>query len=607
MKKLLIVITTGLLLLGGACRDEFLDLKPQDQITELTYFTTPDQFKVATADLYSKLLSWANQDQMGNIFQFNDYGSDLCTNQTEIGQGGQIGYGLGTVNINANDNYWNNVYGYIHKSNLLLKKADNYSGDKLGIARYVAEAKFFRAWHYFFLLKRFGGVPVITNTLTINSPELYGPRNSRYEVIDLIIKDLSEAIPNLPLESAIPAAEKGRISKFAAEAFKARVQLYEATWEKYVGTSTDGDGSTSGAGLTKPANYPSINQMLTDAVALAKDVILNGGYKLWNYNSQLNNRSNFWLFTIDGTGSNPLGLDKNTNQEFILQSIYDYTIRKSGVNITRNYWKIGPTRKMLDMFLCSDGLPVDKSPLFQGYHFAGQEFQNRDYRMLSYILGSGNIPAAGSINMNDGSNRSFGNLKFTSWNFTVTSYRPDNTESPNYPHIRLAEVYLIYAEALMELNGSISDQDLDLSINKVRERAGVARLTNKLAADYNLNLLNEIRRERALELYTEDNRFDDLKRWGIAENELNQANLGHVIGGASYPTDFRNDTGAATSRYNPVKYNYGEAEVETGHGKLNAIVIVPKATHNFKRAHYLFPLPTLQIALNSKLIQNPGY
>ncbi len=606
MKKLVIMITIGLAFLGEACRNDYLDLKPQDKITEAAYFKTPEQFKAATTDMYKKLLSWSGQDQMGNIFAFNDYGSDLCSNQAEGSEGGQGGYGRGNITVPAIDNYWNNVYGYIHTTNLILEKADAYDGDKSELKQYIAEAKFFRAWHYFFLLKRYGGVPIVTTTMTIESPELYAPRNSRYEVANQIIKDLSDAIPDLPIEDAIPAAEKGRISKYGAEAFKSRVELYEATWEKYVGNTTDGDGTSEGAGSAKPDGYPSINEMLSDAVVNAKEVMASGSYELWNHNADLDNRSNFWLFTIDGTGSNPLGLDKSSNHEFVVQSIYDYTIRKSGVQITRNYWKLGFTRKMLDMFLCTDGLPIDKSPLFQGYHTVTDEFVSRDYRMLSYILGAdGTVPQPGSISL--GGSASYGNLKFTSWNFTVTPYRPDNTESPNYPQIRLAEVYLIYAEALYEMNGNISDEDLNISLNLVRARAGVAPLTNALASANGLDILHEIRRERALELYAENNRFDDLKRWGIAEQELNEDVCGYVVGGASYPTEFKDASGQATDKYDPSKYLNGEKEVQTGVGMLDALVISPSENRNFQRENYLYPIPTSQINLNRKLTQNPGY
>lgn len=95
----------------------------------------------------------------------------------------------------------------------------------------------------FYLLKFFGGVPIVQTVLDVDSPELRASRNSRYEVVDLILSDLDKAIEYLPNEQNIPSEDKGRISKGGAEAFKARVLLYEATWRKYNGTSTDFEGS----------------------------------------------------------------------------------------------------------------------------------------------------------------------------------------------------------------------------------------------------------------------------------------------------------------------------------------------------------------------------
>jgi hypothetical protein len=594
MKKLLIPVFIGAVLLSAvSCRKKYLDLLPEDQLTEASYFTTPEQFKYAANAFYNKMISWQVIDK-SNVYDFMDFGSDLSSNITT---GSTVNYGRGTVNAPATDIYWDNTFNYIRNVNLLLAKADAYKGDKAAIKQYVAEAKFFRAWQYFFLLKRYGGVPIITSVPDLNSPELTAPRNSRYEVADLIIADLTEAITDLPTEQAIAVADKGHISKWGAEAFKARVLLYEATWRKYTGTSTDFAGS-AGAAADQVAAF------LTEAATLAKDVIDNGGYKLWDYNSTLNKRSSYYLFSIDGAGSNPAGLDKNTNTEFIIKNIYDYNIRRGGINLTHTVQAfMTPSRKMMDMYLCTDGLPVNKSPLFQGYSDITKEYQNRDYRMLSYVLGSAAIPSAGSLTLNGGIG--YGNKKFAAYNYPT--YRNDNQESQDYPQLRLAEVYLTYAEALMEKNNSITDAELNASANIVRARAGVAPLTNALVTANGLNMLNEIRRERTLELYGENTRFDDLKRWGIAEQELNQNICGMVVGDAAYPTEFRDASGNATAKYQPAKYVNGETTVVTGKGNLKCIVIDAAVNRNFKRMHYLFPVPLKQIQLNPNLVQNNGY
>jgi hypothetical protein len=593
MKKLMIPAAIGAMILcTTACQKKYLDLKPEDRLTEAQYFKTPEQFKYATNELYEKMISWQKIDE-SNVFEFMDFGSDLSGDFRLP----QTNYGRGIVPVPVDDKYWNNTYAYIRSANIVLKKAAEYAGDKTAIAQYIAAAKFFRAWHHFFLLKRYGGVPIVTTVPDVNGEELQAPRNSRYEVIDQVLADLNDAIAGLPLEQNIPNSEKGHLSKWAAEAFKARVLLYEATWRRYTGTTTDFNGSAGPAA-------DQVNQFLTEAAALAKDVIQKGGYKLWNYNSTLGNRSSYSLFNIDGSGSNPLGLDKTTNNEFILKGMYDLNLRPGGINLSATVQAyLLPNRKMMDMYLCTDGLPVNKSTKFIGYKTVEQEYQNRDYRMLGYVLGDKTIPAVGSLTL-DGK-LGYTNYKFSAYNYPA--YRSVGQESQDYPHIRLAEVYLIYAEALMEKNGSISDADLNMSINPLRARAGVAPLTNSLVTNNGLNMLEEIRRERTIELYGENFRFDDLKRWGVAEYQLNQNMCGMVVGDAFYTTEFRDASGNATSKYLPNKYPYLETTATTGKGDLKVILIDMAENRNFKRMHYLLPIPLKQIQLNQNLVQNNYY
>lgn len=601
MKNFIIPAVIGAMVTGAvSCQKNFLDLKPEDRLTESVYFTTPAQFKYATNDFYKKMISWEAIDG-SSIYDFMDFGSDISANVTE---GVQVAYGRGAIIVPTDDKYWDNSYAYIRAVNIVLKKADGYAGKKEEIKQYAAAAKFFRAWHYFFLLKRFGGVPVITTVPDIEGAELQAPRNSRYEVVNQILADLDDAIAGLPTEQAIPTTDKGHISKWGAEAFKARVLLYEATWRKYTGTTTDFKGSAGPAA-------DQINQFLAEAVTLAKEVMDKGGYKLWNYNSTLSNRSNYYLFSIDGSGSNTAGLDKTTNNEFIIKSMYDLNLRPGNINLShtvQNYML--PNRKMIDMYVCTDGLPISKSPKFLGYDTITREYANRDYRMLSYTLGAAaNAPAI----VLDGK-LGYSNFKFSAYNYP--KYRADKQESQDYPQLRLAEVYLIYAEALYEKDGAISDADLNISINLLRARAGVANLTNALVSANGLDMLEEIRRERTVELFGECTRYDDLKRWGIAEYSLNQNICGMIVGGASYPTDFKvaskinPSQDSATSKYIPRNYEKGgvsETVVSTPEGNLNAILIDAAANRNFKRKHYLYPLPLRQIQLNPNLVQNNEY
>ena len=274
MKKIKTYILICACSLGfSSCVNTFLDLEPLDSKTDLIYFKTPQHFREYANGLYGQLLGW--QSGYGSIFEHMDAASDLSTCFRY-----SSGLGTGTMGIPNSDGRWGNCYGNIRATNQMFEKAtSSYTGNLADIQRELAEAHFFRAYNYFYLLKFYGGVPIVTSVLDVNSPELYGKRNSRYEVIDLILSDLKDAIAGLPLEQNIPATDKGKLSKQAAQAFKARVLLYEATWRKYNGTSTDFEGSAG------PAS-DQVNAFLEECIQLSETVMNDAAYSLWNYNNE---------------------------------------------------------------------------------------------------------------------------------------------------------------------------------------------------------------------------------------------------------------------------------------------------------------------------------
>ncbi|HVV05915.1 MAG TPA: RagB/SusD family nutrient uptake outer membrane protein [Puia sp.] len=609
IKALCTITGATLILLMCSCTKTFLDLAPQDQATEAVYFKSPDQFKAAANDFYNKMIGFRPVSS-SNIYNWMDWGSDLLN----------PGYGWPSAN-NPTDIYWNNPYTYIRANNILIAKGREYPGAYADIRQYVAAAYFFRAWHHFFLLKRFGGVPLDTVVADVKSPLLNAPRNSRYEVTTQILSDLDVAIDGLPLEASIAAADKGQVSKQAAMAFKARVELYEGTYEKYVGKATDGDGTTSGAG-SKGYDPANVTQYLTDAANLSQQVMSYSDYALFTGVDSLSYR---YLFILDDAASNPRGLTKTNNKEFILSSKYDYTLLQGNANLTHTGGG-GISRKLMDMFLCTDGLPYSVSPLAKGYASMTDEFENRESRMTC-ITGAPKQKYWGFSSVN-GSNYTLANyLTVFNWPSYINVSYPDlsnggsgygsrkwSSESPNrndyqesydYPQIRLAEVYLIYAEAKCELgNGTISDDDLNLSINKIRARAGAAPLTNALIAPYpSLTMLGEIRRERTLEMLSENTRFTDLMRWGIAEQELNQVPEGMIVQYQGQPTEIATFVNPYTNKpaYNPATYPFG-VDAATG-----ALILSGPPTVPMTKKNYLTSIPQDQITLDPHLLQNPGY
>ncbi|GLR18462.1 hypothetical protein GCM10007940_30780 [Portibacter lacus] len=576
-----------------SCQDDFIDLSPPASITDDVYYTEAEHFLTGSNRFYTNLMGWGDQGV------YSDHGSDLV-GYTEAG--GMQDYGRGETQAPESDADYSSAYNAIRDMNLLLSRAADYDGNDIG--EYVAATYFHRAYQYWSLVQKFGGVILVLEPLDVDSEELYASRNSRYEVVAQILADLDGAIAGLPNEANIASGDKGKISKEAAMALKAEVLLHEATWMKYVGTSTDGDGSASGAG-SAGYNESNISTYLQDVVTLTKSIIDGGTFELWDQNSSLDNLSSNFLFNLEDGGSNPAGLDKSSNKEFIFYGKYDFIFRRAGTLVSHVYQgRVKPSRKMMDLFLCSDGLPIDQSPLFEGYAETQSEFQNRDYRMRAYFTyhqSLGQIPQTGEVLLNGVNNFGYLNSKFMSWNWgTADAYRETKTESYDMPFIRLAEVYLMYAEALYELNGKLSDGEMDASINLVKARAGLPPVTNAFLSENNLDIGEEIRRERTIELYAESaTRFTDLKRWGIAEQELGATKYGAVIEGTVYEN---ND-----ELYDPEAYAYPEETTETGVGLRKCLVVESSSVRNFAKHHYLFPLPTSQTSLNENLLQNPGY
>lgn len=576
-----------------SCSEDFIDLSPPASITDDVYYTEAEHFLTGSNRFYTNLMGWGDQGV------YSDHGSDLV-GFTEAG--GMQDYSRGDTQAPESDTDYDDAYEAIRDMNLLLARAQEYTGNDIGA--YVAATYFHRAYQYWSLVQKFGGVTLVLQPLDVSSEELFAPRNSRYEVVDQIVSDLDAAIAGLPNEADIPSEDKGKISKEAAMALKAEVLLHEATWMKYVGTSTDGDGTATGAGS---AGYDEskINTYLQEVVTLTKSIMDGGTFELWDYNNDLDNLSSNFLFNLEDGGSNPAGLDKATNKEFIFYAKYDFILRQARTLVSHVYQgRVKPSRKMMDLFLCTDGLPIDQSPLFQGYAETQDEYQNRDYRMRAYFTyhqSLGEIPRTGDVLLDGTNNFGYFNSKFMSWNWgAANAYRATQTESYDMPFIRLAEVYLWYAEALYELNGGLTDAEMDESINLVKARAGLPPISNAFLTANNMDLLTEIRRERTIELYAESaTRYTDLRRWGIAEEALGQSKFGAVIEGTVYENN--------TDLYDPSKYGFPEETTSTGVGERRCLVVEPASIRNFTREDYLWPLPTSQLSINPSLLQNPGY
>lgn len=556
-----------------------MDLEPKAQLGDNLVWNKATNFQLFANQFYG----WTRDFQMSVNYgsaisdgPHSDFRSDL------IATSSINAFSQGTNTIPASDNNYSELYKRIYYTNLLLDRANSF-GDKEAIAIPVAEAKFFRAYLHFELVQIWGDAILLTEPLDLDSEKLLAPRNDRSEVIDQIIIDLKEASADLP-ESV---TEAGRLTKYAALSMLSRVALYEGTWQKF---HTGGSDATS--------NTARSTELLTLARDAANDVIQSERYEIF-YNNQLGNESYRYMFILeDAAQCNPANLNKKDNLEYILAHRHrdgDHL----GTNITHGMQAnvVYITRKMANMYLCSDGLPIDKSTQFKGYQGATDEFLNRDNRMSNTMLQNGqkywNNDGKWRITWDDGdlknslsanvrSNSGYQNNK---WG--VERQVADYYESIDYPVIRYAEVLLNYAEAIYELNGAISDEDLDKSLNLVRLRVNSAmpKLSNDFVGKNNLSMREEIRRERTIELFLEGYRIDDLKRWASASIEMIQDQIGVKMSGTWFEANW-----AAQSR--PLN---------------NEGCIILYDGRVWDNKNYLYPLPSDQRQLNPQLGQNPGW
>jgi len=554
MNRLTVMCTGALVMLALGCKD--LNLGPKDQVSDASFWKNPDQFRLAANDFYFALRGAHN---------YTELNSDIATGS---GSSEMSSVSNGSYLPTANSNRWDNAYAGIRSANFLLQKAEQ-SGLGTEIDRWVGEALFFRAYNYWNLVKSYGGVPLIDKVLDVSSPEVYATRSTQQQIIDFMIADLDNAVAKLPKQSQLTPDELGRVTQGAALALKARAALYQGTWLRY-------------------HNEGSPTAMLTAAVNAANQLVASGEYQLYKGKGA---QSYKYFFILEGDDS----------PEVILARRYWAGLATH--NWTRELWfnYMIPTKKLADMYLATDGLPIASSPLFAGYDsLATTEFQNRDPRMAMTFV----VPGSDVFR-----ETGFGPVfpGFSGTNATRTGYMlrkfADETEEAahfagqyDFKEFRYGEVLLILAEALYERDGLISDGDLNRTINLLRDRAGMpsaSNLTNGFVSSNALDMLTEIRRERTVELAFEGFRRDDLRRWKTAETEMPQGLRGVKFVGTEYQQ--KEDTSFHVGR---------DIQVDAG----GFVIAEPASARQFLPKHYLDPIPLQQIQLSKgTLTQNPGW
>jgi hypothetical protein len=560
--KRIIIISSLIVFCLSSCSN--LDLNPLDQGSTESWFTSDTQFKMAVNNGY-QLALWTFADEANS----DDY-AYRNTMTTIIS---------GTLNSEDSEvkTFYSNMYSGITRANAIInsleKGRENGISEK-NLIQYEAEARFFRADHYARLVFAFGDVVYIAEMLDLETAYAT-ERTSKEEVIQSIYDDFDFAIENLP---TVYPTQTSRATKGAALALKARYALYFGDYDI--------------------------------AAKAAKACIDLGIYSL--------NSSYSDLFLTKNAAESIFLIPRSVEENIYINAKY-YITRCAG-----GFAAYAPSWALLASYECTDGLPIDESPLFN----PREPFKNRDPRCTATIIEFGTAlmgfvydphPNALTVmNYNTGlyiknqdtravaQYASFNGLFRRkgideSWG-SVNGFKSD----PDQIVIRYADVLLIFAEAKTELNQV--DQNVLNAINKVRARAygvSVTDITNypSVTTTDQTSLRKILRRERRMEFGMEGLRYYDLIRWKIAEKALNNQNCGMLYPSTLLKTKVVNP-GLWFWAYTPQLDEDGipdfSALVNGGYAQVLSV-------GNWNDRQYLWPIPSTEIEINDNIIQNKGY
>ncbi|WP_067151564.1 RagB/SusD family nutrient uptake outer membrane protein [Pseudotamlana agarivorans] len=468
MKKIKVIILVLFPFFYWGCSD--LTLVPEDSLSPDTFFSSAEELELWTNQFYLQLAG-AN----GSVGSNSDVNIDITLGSLMEGRRDA-----------SSEDGW--TWDRLRAINYYLQNSSNCP-DENARQNYDGVAYFMRAYFYFIKVRRYGDVPWYNQVLgSADDKLLFKPRDDRGFVMDKVIEDLDNAIDLLPTsKSAV------RVTKWTALALKSRVALYEGTFRKY-------------HGLNDSEKYL---QYVVDA---GLEFIQNSGYSIYNEGAEPYRD----LFISD------VAID----QEVILSRVYSsVALVMNSVQFGLERDKQGFTRNFVNHYLMSNGEPFSSEPGWETMIFPN-ETKNRDPRLAQTILTPGYVQRGASTSTINSlsSLTGYQSIKFVS----TSDYNGNNKGVTDWPLFRTAEVYLNYAEAKAEL-GTISQTDLDMTINELRARVNMPNLilssanstpdpflisyyTNVTQGD-NKGVILEIRRERTIELVLEGYREYDLLRW----------------------------------------------------------------------------------------------
>ena len=577
-------LTTG-------CNDEFLERYPLDRVTNQTFWNTENDLRVYNNSLYDLSrnndnvpISHGHQNgfdsHWASVWFLDEFADNMAPRHARHTYYQQVRSGKHTVPTDPGPQWFGfKGWNFVRAINVGLANYDKATVSQAIKDRYIAEARLFRGWFYAEKVQKFGDVPFVDKELTVESPELFAARTSREEVMEKALEDLNFAATKLP-DNWGDGNAPGRINRWNALLVKSRLCLFEGTWRKYHGGKDP-------------------NKWLQEAANAAKELMDKGPYRIYNTGNPTTDYNSYHRV-----------LNLAGNPEVMYWRKYQLGVFTNHVQLYFEYAG-GATKSMVEDYLCTDGKPITTSALYKGDATIEDVFENRDPRLRQTVLHPADV-ARYKYHLADG--RAYpriqgmegGYLSTTGYHI-IKHYNADDMigkafDTAEAPAIilRFAEALLNYAEAQAELS-KLSQADLDLTINKIRDRVGMPPLKldavpvdPRYTADGITPIIAEIRRERRVELFMEGFRYNDLRRWKQGKKLL-------------IPTLGMRWDAAAIARY-------PKANVQTSVDPVskNTYVDVYKGTDwanpIFDEAkHYLWPIPLNNLAQNPALKQNPGW
>ena len=552
MKKIYLLLIVTFLVAGCT-----LNREPETSLADPNFWKSEKDLRGACNRLYIDLPGFSHDKRSDEL---------VGPNQDVVSSGNR--------SVPGTSGDWTDPYKKIAICNNIIIKGEITPVSEEARNRWIAEARFFRAYHYFDLVKKYGDVPLILKVFgNTTDPAIKRARDPRETVIQQCYTDLEFALQWLPKIDALKSeSDWGRVSQSAALGMIVRIGLYEGTHSKYHQT-TGGDYKAH----------------LKRAIDAAETMI----YTEKKHDLYTDFQK---LFYFDGEGSQ--------NKESVFVKIYGPngagTITHNNSRGLENTAAI--TRSMLDNFLYSDGLPREKSPLAKHPEVRYNDvLENRDPRLAMTIYAAGEEAYKGTYKPFKTDDQAHGYGYPIKKGFMLDQWSTNSKETVDKIIIRYAEILISYAEALYEYNGSISDQKLDETINYVRQRVGFnIKLTNAFVQSNNLDMLKEIRRERMVEFIDEGLHYNDIIRWKTAEEVLPKAVLGLLYNSEDTPVK-ENELGGRLTDKNG--YYKGDKLYDEG----NIFVIEEAGSRSFDpKRDYLYPIPSYEIGTSGGNIkQNP--